>query len=264
PHSDPLAKHGIILDGLMSLTDEDTSTGGLISIRDMQSFLSILGDLNDMEIWYSKLQIDLFKFILLHKGTDEVKGLGGLELMSPDQTAKKFMSWTEFQSHARAYFDTHGVQFTFRRCARSFGDLYWTFWEKGVPGIAEIKENGTVHSRQYRLENGTNPAAWVLVPDLFGDHLTKEEAEIRVADSKKADLNKSKAEEITYTGLDQDDTIDSHFNNRVAQMAYRRNLSAAEPRRRHRINRLGVGHHLRPQQDGWTAYLSTLTSPYDG
>lgn len=44
-----------------------------------------------------------------------------------------------------------------------------------VPGIVEIKEKGTAHSREYRLENDANPAAWILVPDLFGDRLTKEE-----------------------------------------------------------------------------------------
>lgn len=92
---------------------------------------------------------------------------------------------------ARAFFETRGTQFTFCRCAKSFGDLYWTLWERGVPGIAEIKENGTAHSWEYRLENGTDPAAWVLVPDILGDHLSKEEAEIRIADSKKATLNNS-------------------------------------------------------------------------
>ncbi len=261
-HTDPLAKHGIILDGLMSLTDDDTSTGGLISIRDMQTFLSVIGDMNDLEIWYGKLQIDLFKFLLLHKGTDDVKGLGGVELMSPDQTISKFITWSEFQTQARAFFDLRGVQFTFRRCAKSFGDLYWALWEKGVPGIAEIKENGTVHSRNYRLENGTNPAAWVLVPDLFGDHLSKEEAEIRVADSKRASLGNDKSKEITYTGLDQENIVDDHFTRRTGEKAYRGKLQMLG-RVGRKDARLGVGHPGGPLPSVWEQYLGTLKSPYD-
>ncbi|RYO87575.1 hypothetical protein DL762_004221 [Monosporascus cannonballus] len=207
-----ISRAGMTVSNFKNIRSTEVTSNSLITFQAAANFLLELGaKFGCLDPSHERLQIDLFILILNHAGTDDVEGLGSTTLMSNDGTAKKTITWVQFQEAAKEYFDGElGIKFTFRRCIPSFERLWWELWNMDdLEALDDVKQFGTRRSRRWQ-QSGEPVEPYVLVPDLFDDHLTARERKVRLLYNEIVELEKeagATTDDITYVGRDSEHKI---------------------------------------------------------
>lgn len=207
-----IARAGMTISNFKNIRSGEVTSNALITFQANANFLLELGaKFNCPDPSHERLQTDLFIFILDHAGTDDVEGLGGTTLMSNDGTAKKHITWVQYQEAAKEYFDLeYGIKFTFRRYIPSFENLWWELWNMDdLEALDDVKQFGTRRSRKWQ-QSGEPVEPYVLVPDLFNNHLTARERKVRQLYNEAAEVEKQTAaapDDISYIGRDTDNKV---------------------------------------------------------
>jgi hypothetical protein len=224
PRKDPISDFGFTLEDFKTVKLSSISSGGKITKEAISSCMVELGDSLDPKITVNEPRfiIEFFRLCLEHAATDKPEGLGGLELWDRESSLRHYITWDFFQNFATKYFKLLGFTYTNRRLMDTYEPVFWSLWSNPeIDSLNDLREEGTPRSREWRHENGDPVAAYVVVPGLFNNHLTKREILVRKAYRKAAGLDTAGSNVTHYLGLNGSDAVEGDINRRVLEESQR-------------------------------------------
>lgn len=208
-HATALAKYGLTADSLRAVKSSEVHSGSMITISMSNDILKALGRRDNISVNAHRFYLELFRFVLMHAATNDVKNLGGLDLHSTTSADKVWMSWDTVKDIATLTLQAYDIKFTFRRWQMSLDDLFWELWsDNEITALDDIRTNGTPRSRQFFTPDGNCVAPYVCVPDMFNNYLSPSERTARRLYNASAGVNKEGNESYEYVGLGNADAVD--------------------------------------------------------
>lgn len=178
-HENEYAEWGITETQMQEIDPDDVNSGGRYTKHEWADFMRELQTKHNVEVNGAKLILDLLVFVLVHKGTDKVGGLGDLNLHAADGTTEVTISWQTFKEDATEFWATRNKQFTMRRFIPTFQKLWWKMWNNPkIKALDDLRQEGTTSSRSIRIDGKSVPA-WVVVVGLWDHHLDEAQLDAR-------------------------------------------------------------------------------------
>jgi hypothetical protein len=241
-----LSRLGIKVDDLHSITASELSDSAEITPESALSFISSFGASLEPAIDPSKpfFLLDFLKFCLRTSASEETDSAGGFLLKESAGAKSTFVTWTSFKNAAKAHYGPKNLPFTMRKLMRTFDLAFWEMWsDPKIKSLDDVRANGTPLSRRWTYPDGTHPKAYVLVPELFTNHLTQAERLLRISsqDTVRKVVSDSSGD-VTYEGYDADQDYASRHSDRTAR------LSAAADRLSSQAGPPASGSYTRPWQ----------------
>lgn len=206
-----ISRFGLVSSSLHSYTEQDVSAGSELTIPMVNSLITGFGQTLSppFAIDRAKFFLELLISVLVNRGTDKVEHAGGCELTSSAGADKQFVTWsavfTFFTGEAKRY----GIKFVPRKLVSLCDDLFWEIWsDNQIKALDEYRRRGTRASRRWQLPDGTQPAAYVIVPDLFTGHLGPDELALRDKAQFAANVTETETTDSSYHGLDLDNNVE--------------------------------------------------------
>lgn len=222
PVTSQYARFGLLPKKLHKIAPEETYSGGDLSAKQLTELLEHIGSTRDITIDPHHFFLDLFIFILRYGATEDASGLGYFTLRDTNSPATVDIHTNVFLSEGEEYFTPKNILFTYRRFVYALDGLFWELWnDPKLTALDQIKRQGTARSRNWKLDNGRAPPAYVLVPGLFDTHLTPSEWECRKRYREAAQLEKDRTEGTDYKGqsgkrdVENDQVRDSSLRTRM-------------------------------------------------
>jgi len=203
-----LTRLGIKADDLHSISESELSGAADITPESFLSFLSAFGQKQEPSINPSIpfFLLDFFILVLRTASSEETDSAGGFTLRENGGAGKVFVTWSSFRSDAISHYKNLNVPFTIRKLMRTLDDALWEMWQDSkTSALDTIRKNGTALSRRWTYPDGSKPKAYVVVPELFSNHLTPSERHLRIATSDKIrKVSSNGAGDVSYEGYDAD------------------------------------------------------------
>lgn len=144
--------------------------------------------------------------VLRTAASEETDSAGGFTLRENGGSGRVFITWSAFRSEAVSHYGPLNIPFTLRKLMRTLDDALWEMWQDSkITALDSTRKNGTALSRRWTYPDGSKPKAYVVVPELFSNHLTPQERSLRLATSDKIrKTSSSDSGTVTYEGYDAD------------------------------------------------------------
>lgn len=222
-----LSKWGLLSTAFHSISPEDVSAGSELTIGIVRDALNSFGNSLQPTLLpdHAKFFLELFIAVLVNRGTDKLKGAGGFKMTGSTGGDPVFVKWETIFGFFRTYMESYGLDFVPRKLVPLCDELFWELWnDPKVVSLEDYRNRGTRASRRWTLPNGQQPKAYVLVPDLFFDHLSAEELTLRDKAQFAANIDAADVTDSAYHGLDIDHAVEARDLARQTLLSRKRRL----------------------------------------
>lgn len=204
--TDPLAAWGVTADQVTALKVRDVSCPNGITIGGMTAFLSAFGktQLPPVDPDVGAFLVEFFRYTLYTCAAEDASNAGSFSLRDRSSGNVASVTWASFFSGCKDHFSAQGLLFTPRKLMRTCESIFWALWNNPkVEALDDVRTDGTPISRRFTMSDGRKPKAYVVVPELFSNRLTKTEQECRRLHQSTVTKIAAGAERSTYDGFDQ-------------------------------------------------------------